>query len=285
MTMNTKENNQTAAPVLKDDYAEKPTFPNRITITPEVVDDTELADNSLAAAVGTANHLVQNLDMLARTVREGARLHLMQSIDLGYLLSNLQQECARKRVNFTALFSDAKDDAKRKAALAAVGGEGISITYRTAANYVKVYQGTYARMLASGCSEQEAARMLADHAAAMTSGQKGAEEFWAQYVTANSLRQAYLDLAPAKPQPSLGMMLDNAAKQPATFASWEAQRESLCTKFGGMFASLETYISSMSRYTTEADRIAQADQLEEAAKRLRAMKTQPDLTAVQTKED
>lgn len=282
---NNKNKNPQAGAAPLDDYPEKPTFPQRLTITPDVVDGSELADSSLAAAVGTANNLVHNLDVLARTVRESARQHLLQSISLGYLLSNLQLECARKRVNFTALFADAKDDTKRKDALAAVGGCGLDITYRTANNYVKVYQATYTRMLASGGSEQEAARMLADHAAALSNGQQGAEEFWAQFVTANSLRQAYLELAPAKPQPTLGETLDNAAQQPSPFATWEDQRASLCTKFGGMFASLDTYISSMSRYTTEADRLAQADQLEEAAKRLRAMKTQPDLPASQPKED
>lgn len=285
MKKNNNNETQQAGAAPQDDYPETPTFPNRLTIQPEVVDNTELADASLAAAVGTANNLVQNLDRLARTVRESARQHLLQSISLGYLLSNLQRECGRKRVNFTALFSDAKDDAKRNAALAAVGGDGLNITYRTAANYVKVYQATYTRMLACGGNEQEAARMLADHAAALTNGKQGAEEFWAQYVTAGSLRQAYLELAPAKPQPTLGETLDNAAQQPAPFAKWEARRANLCAKFGGWFATLDTYISDMSRYTTEADRLAQADQLVEAAQRLRAMKTQPDLPGTEPKED
>lgn len=278
---NNKNKNPQAGAAPLDDYPEKPTFPQRLTAQVEVVENTELADYALAEAVGVANEIAANLDKLANTVREGARQHLLQSISLGCLLDKLAQECARKRVNYTALFADAKDGAKRKAALEAVGGHGLNITYRTANNYCKLFKGAFTRMIASGeHSREELNRLIQDHAASIASGHD-CGELWAPFVTANSLRQAYLELAPTQPRLSLGETLDNAAQQPAPFASWEEQRASLCSKFGGWFATLDTYISDMSRYTTEADRLAQADQLEEAAKKLRAMKTQPDLPAIE----
>ena len=253
----------------------------RLTITPEVVDDTELADTALANAVSAANNLAANLDKLANCVLENTRQHLLQSISLGYLLDNLQQECGRKRVNFTALFSNSKDDDKRKRALAAVGGQGFSFTYQSANKKLQLFRGVRERMVqAGGMTEQEVQRMISDHAAQLAFGEDiGA--LWAPYLTSTSLRQAYLELAPAKPQPTLGSTLDNAAQKPAAFASWEEQRASLCSKFGGLFATLDTYISDMSRYVKPEDRLAQADQLEEAAKKLRAMKTQPDLPAIE----
>lgn len=281
MTMKTKENKNTmAAAAPLDDYAEKPTFPQRLTAQVEVVEDTELADTALADAVSVANSLADNLDKLANSVREGARQHLMQSISLGCLLDKLQQECFKKRVNFTALFADAKDDAKRKAALEAVGGHGLNMTYRTGNNYNKLFKGVYTRMISSGDkSREELDRILQDHAAGLASGEDmGA--LWAPYVTSSSLRQAYLELAPEQPRLTLGETLDNAAQKPAPFASWEEQRANLCAKFGGIFSNLDTYIAEMSRYTTPEDRLAQAEQLEDAAKKLRATKTQPDLPAI-----
>lgn len=277
-----KNNNETqkagAAP--QDDYPETPTFPNRLTITPEVVDDTELADTALADAVSAANNLAANLDKLANCVLENTRQHLLQSISLGYLLDNLQQECGRKRVNFTALFSNSKDDDKRKKALAAVGGQGFSFTYQAANKKVQLFRGVRERMVqAGGMTEQEVQRMISDHAAQLAFGEDiGA--LWAPYLTSTSLRQAYLELAPAKPQPTLGNTLDNAVQQPSPFADWEAQRANLCTRFGGIFSNLDLYITDMSRYTKPEDRIAQAEQLEDAAKKLRSMKTQYDLPGV-----
>lgn len=243
-----------------------------------------LAGNMLASGVDMACRMAERMTAAADTARRAAREHLLLSISMGCLLESLKQRCKRDGVNYTALFNGAKEGAARKKALAAAGGKGFPFTYRTAANYVNVFQDVYSRILSAGqVTEEELGRMLADHAARLILGEAGAGDaayLWGPYVSADNLRQAYLELAPERPAPTLGERLDEAEATPAPMATWEEQRARICTEFGGFYSQLDSYIAEFARYTTAADRIAQAEQLEEAARRLRAMKTQAEFPAL-----
>lgn len=241
------------------------------------------ADSMLAQGVSQACAMADAMGRQADAARRAARAHLVLTLSLGCLLENIRQYCKRAGVNYTSLFSDAKPGKVRDDARAAAGGCGFNFTYRTSRNYVNAFLHVHAKMLEDGMSEATLGRMMTAHAARLAEGAleaADAETLWGPYVSAGNLRQAYLELAPEKPAPTLGERLDEAEATPATMATWEDQRSRLCSEFGGWFATLDDYIATMSRYTNKADRIAQAEQLEDAARRLRAMETQPELPGV-----
>lgn len=239
------------------------------------------AASELAAAVRQANALHGGMLRLEATAREAARRHLFATLSLGCVLHGLARLCAGAGVAAKALFAGYKGaEGKRAAALELAGGAGVGFSYATGNRYMKLYK-EMARRMEAGMTHEQAERLLADHAACLMHGayedpEAALEGMWGPYVTAESVRQAYLELAPRRPAMTIGEAMGAAAGAAAGagFASWEEQRARLCQQFGGFYASLDTYIERMSMYTTPADREAQAEQLEAAARRLRAMKTQ-----------
>ena len=221
------------------------------------------------------------------TAREAARVHLLATLNLACLLRDLQQQARLNGISAVALYKGNKckpDDQARAMELA--GGNLLPFTYRTGRNYIKVLEGVEDRMQKGGMPPAECVQVLREHAANLLSGayddpNESSSALWTPYLTADSLRQAYLELAPAKPEaPTLSEVLDDTVDAPTPFASWEEQRAKIVSDFGGLWSSLDTFVEEFSRYTTSADREAQASKLEDAARRLRAMKTQPDLPGI-----
>jgi len=238
----------------------------------------------VAAAVRQANALHGEMLRLQEHARLAAKRHLFATLSLGCVLEGLARLCLQARVSVKALYPNFKGPERaRAAALELAGGVAVGFSYVTGNKYIKLYKEMRRRM-ELGMTHEQAERMLADHVACLLGGAyedpaAAIEQLWGPYVTADGVRQAYLELAPRRPAMTIGEAMEEAAA-PATgavFASWEAQRARLCQQFGGFYSSLDTYIERMSMYTTPADREAQAAQLEEAARRLRAMKTQPGL--------
>ncbi len=242
-----------------------------------------------SSGVAAANTLHAYIGQQAEAARNAARNHLFGALSLGCLLNRMRAAAASNGVPIAALFSDFNGNAgARAAAQKLTGGVLFNFTSRTARNYVKLYD-EHAGRIAAASTPEEARRLLSDHAAALVAGAYGEnaaaeiEQLWLPYVTADNLRQAYLELAPARPAANIA---EEAAKvqdeQPQEgFTDWEAQRAKLCTDFGGLFANLDTLIGNSSNMHSQ-DREAMADKLEAAARRLRATKTQRILPGLES---
>lgn len=220
--------------------------------------------------------------------REAARVHLMATLNLACLLRDLQQQARLNRIPAAALYKGNKCTPEDQARAAEItGGNLLPFTYKTGRNYCKVLEAVENRMMQQGgMTPADITQIIGQHSANLLTGaydnpNESTAELWTPYLTADSLRQAYLELAPAKPAaPTLSEVLDDTVDAPTPFASWEEQRAKIVSDFGGLWSSLDTFVEEFSRYTTSADREAQASKLEDAARRLRAMKTQPDLPGI-----
>ena len=240
----------------------------------------------LVGAVRRVNQLQAEILRLEETAREAARRRLFALLSLGGLLWRLGQVFADAGVTFRALFADFKGSEEAQAAARVLTASGlIGFTYRTCCRYRRLYREARRRM-EERLGAPEAQRALAEHLEGLVRGAFAApaeelEQFWAPFVTASGLRQAYLELAPqGGPMTRVDEVLAAAAGEEGTTGqrpSWAEQRVRLCQQFGGFYSSLDTYIERMSMYTTRTDREAQAAQLEEAARRLRAVRTRSDL--------
>ncbi len=252
---------------------------------------------ALTAGTGQSAELVHTLHFCrmyhgimtnaAHAAREAARVHLLATLNLACLLRDLQKQARIARIPVAALYQGNKCKAEEQSRAAELtGGNLLPFTYRTGRNYIKVLEGVEDRMQKGGMPPAECVQVLREHAANLLSGayddpNESSSALWTPYLTADSLRQAYLELAPAKPEaPTLSEVLDDTVDAPTPFASWEEQRAKIVSDFGGLWSSLDTFVEEFSRYTTSADREAQASKLEDAARRLRAMKTQPDLPGI-----
>lgn len=212
----------------------------------------------------------------------------MATLNLACLLRKLQQQARINHIPAISLYQGNKCKAEEQSRAAELtGGTLLPFSYRTARTYIKVLECVETRMQQQGgMTPAECVQVLSAHVANMLSGSyddpdAATEALWSPYLTADSLRQAYLELAPAKPEaPTLSEVLDDTVDAPTPFASWEEQRAKIVSDFGGLWCSLDTFVEEFSRYTTSADREAQASKLEDAARRLRAMKTQPDLPGI-----
>lgn len=241
----------------------------------------------LAEGVRLVNGLHAEVGRLGEGARQAAKRHLFASLSLGCVLARLTGMCRAAGVQVKALFADFKGSATARAgALRLTGGRGMVFTYRTGRNYVRLYEEMRRRM-ELGMEPGEVRRVLEEHASRLLAGgyedvQGAMEGLWGPFVSAEGVRQAYLELAPRREAASVGEVLEAALerqRQEGAEArpggpSWEARRVRLCQRFGGFFSSLDAYIERMSMFTTSADREAQAAQLEEAARRLRAMRSQ-----------
>lgn len=262
-------------------------------------DNTELADEHVEPATFSITPNLRESVLLCGTLhgvmtqavtdaRRAAFVHLMATLNLACVLRTINQQASRDGVAVLALYKGYKGNpSAQKHALKITGGAAIPFTYKTARNYIKMLECVETRMQQQGgMTTAQVVQVLCDHAAALTSGayddpMAATESLWAPFLTAGSLREAYLELAPAKPAPpTLSEVLDDTFDAHTPFASWEEQRAKIVSDFGGLWSSLDTFVEEFSRYTTSADREAQASKLEDAARRLRAMKTQPDLPGI-----
>ncbi len=282
---------QTDAPGLAAGYDDTPsTFAPVVAPVPQLPMATacQPMEQQWSSGVAAANTLHAYIGQQADAARAAARNHLFGALSLGCLLTRMKAAAASNGVPIAALFSDFNGNpGARAAASKLTAGVLFNFTSRTARNYVKLYD-EHAGRIAAASTPEEASRLLADHAAALVAGAYGENaaaeiaQLWLPYVTADNLRQAYLELAPARPAANIA---EEAAKvqdeQPKEgFADWEAQRAKLCTDFGGLFANLDTLIGSSSNMHSQ-DREAMADKLEAAARRLRATKTQRNLPGLE----
>lgn len=247
-----------------------------------VEEETTLVNTGLADMVREICRSHENAEKMREAVITAACAALLEHLNLGLQLQRLTQQAAGQ-IAVAALYSDYKGNPKaREIAVKICGGQSIPFTYATGRKCVNLYLDMKQRMVAGGMNEAEARRILGDHAARLAAGDYGdpllaSENLYSPYLTATTLRQAYLELAPAKPAPTPGEVLDEAAAAAPAPATWQEQRVKLLADFGGMFDTLATYVTQHASYISTADREQLADRLEEEAKRLRAMKTQGDI--------
>jgi len=269
---------------LPGEYAEPATFaPVQVVGRTESAELSREADRELHEAVLLCSSLHGVLTRAAATARNAARTHLLATLNLACVLKQISLRCAVGRVAFGALFAGYKGNMKaREAALAISGSGGFPFTYATARNYTKVLEAVVQRMQeAGGLTPAVVAQSLSDHTAALLTGayddpQEATELMWGRWLTAGSLREAYLELAPEKPQPTAGEKLDAAADE-AEPVSLEALRAAFLSKSGGWLDSFSGYVDEMAGRVTAQERETVAAKLEALAARIRAAKTRPML--------
>lgn len=266
---------------LPDKYDE-PTFSSPVVVA-EVVEETALANPDLCDTLREITRSHKNAERLRETVISASRAALLEHLNLGLQLQRLTQQAAANNITVGALYTDYKGNAKaREHAMQLCGGLSIPFSYTTGRKCVNLYFDMQKRMVEGGMNEAEARRLLADHAAKLSAGEysdplQASEAVYGNYLTAGTLRQAYLELAPAKAAPTPGEVLDEAAAAAPAPATWQEQRVKLLSDFGGIFTTLQTYVGQHAAYISKSDRCQLADQLEAEAKRLRSMQTQEDI--------
>ena len=211
-------------------------------------------------------------------VRAG-RAHLAYSCLVGACVQQVYQLAAAKGVGIKTLFKNYYKAGTKAVKLA--GGCSFNFTYEHGNKCRKVFEGVRTHMIqGGGYTPERLERVIAEHVQALMAGAFGEDDslrLFGPFLTADSMRQELLNLFPPAP-PTAGEKVsaevDNG--QPL-FVGWEAQRAHHKTEFLGYLSCIDTYIDRVCMYTTDADREEQAQRLEQAARRLRAAKTQPDL--------
>lgn len=219
--------------------------------------------------------------------RRASFVHLMATLNLACVLRSLQQQAAVLQIPVLALYKGYKGNpTAQEHAMKLTGGAAIPFTYATARNYIKVLDNVQSRMqLEGGMTSAQVVQVLCDHSAALTSGayddpMAATESLWAPFLTAGSLREAYLELAPDKPKLSLAATIDQAAAETAAPDDFETVRAMFLSKCGGYFDKLDSYLSDTAPRVKKEDREMVATKLEEAARKLRSMATMPTLPRV-----
>lgn len=243
-----------------------------------------LVNTNLRESVLLAGTLHGVMTQAVTDARRAAFVHLMATLNLACVLRSLQQQAVRDGVAVLALYKGYKGNpTAQEHAMKLTGGAAIPFTYATARNYIKVLDNVQSRMqLEGGMTSAQVVQVLCDHSAALTSGayddpMAATESLWAPFLTAGSLREAYLELAPEKP--GLRERLENKTpedavdtEQPVTF---DALRRRFLTKFGGWYDQLSGFVTELAPRVAPQDRELIARKLEEEAARIRSMKTNP----------
>lgn len=243
-----------------------------------------LVNTNLRESVLLAGTLHGVMTQAVTDARRAAFVHLMATLNLACVLRSLQQQAVRDGVAVLALYKGYKGNpTAQEYAMKLTGGASLPFTYRTARNYIKVLENVQSRMqLEGGMTSAQVVQVLCDHSAALTSGayddpMAATESLWAPFLTAGSLREAYLELAPEKP--GLRERLENKTpedavdtEQPVTF---DALRRRFLTKFGGWYDQLSGFVTELAPRVAPQDRELIARKLEEEAARIRSMKTNP----------
>lgn len=278
-TKNTNTNNTGLA----DDYAEPSTFAPAANVQ-RAAENAAIVSTDLRESVLLAGTLHGVMTQAVTDARRAAFVHLMATLNLACVLRSLQQQAARDGVAVLALYKGYKGNpTAQEHAMKLTGGAAIPFTYATARNYIKVLDNVQSRMqLEGGMTSAQVVQVLCDHSAALTSGayddpMAATESLWAPFLTAGSLREAYLELAPDKP--GLRERLENKkpedavdTEQPVTF---DALRRRFLTKFGGWYDQLSGFVTELAPRVAPQDRELIARKLEEEAARIRSMKTNP----------
>ena len=216
------------------------------------------------------------------TAREAARVHLMATLNLACLLRDLQQQARLNRIPAVALYKGNKCTPEDQARAAEItGGTLLPFTYKTSRTYIKVLEGVEDRMQKGGMTPAECVQVLREHAAALMDGRydnpgEATEQLWSPWVTDTSISAALRSMAPALP-PALPEP-PPADTTPAPMP-WEERRAKTAAQFMGVRRNLDTFIEHMACFATQADREAQACELEDAARRLRSIKTRRSETS------
>lgn len=243
-----------------------------------------LVNTNLRESVLLAGTLHGVMTQAVADARRAAFVHLMATLNLACVLRALQQQATALQIPVLALYKGYKGNpTAQEHAMKLTGGAAIPFTYATARNYIKVLDNVQSRMqLEGGMTSAQVVQVLCDHSAALTSGayddpMAATESLWAPFLTAGSLRAAYLELAPEKP--GLRERLENKTpedavdtEQPVTF---DALRRRFLTKFGGWYDQLSGFVTELAPRVAPQDRELIARKLEEEAARIRSMKTNP----------
>ena len=231
-------------------------------------------------------HLVQ-LANTANTSRAAAeeelvragRAHLAYSCLVGACVQQVYQLASANGVSIKTLFKNYYKEGTKAVKLA--GGCSFSFTYEHGNKCRKVFEGVRARMLQDGgYTPERLERVIAEHVQALIAGAYGDVDslrLFGPFLTADSMRQELLNLFPPAPPTAGEKVSEEVANGQPLFTGWEAQRAHHKTEFLGFLSCIDTYIDNVCMYTTDADREEQAQRLEQAARRLRAAHTQPDL--------
>lgn len=267
----TSNNTNTDNTELADEYVEPATF----SITPNLRESVLLC--------GTLHGV---MTQAVTDARRAAFVHLMATLNLACVLRTINQQASRDGVAVLALYKGYKGNpSAQKHALKITGGAAIPFTYKTARNYIKMLECVETRMQQQGgMTTAQVVQVLCDHAAALTSGayddpMAATESLWAPFLTAGSLREAYLELAPDKPKLSLADTIDQAASNTPVPDDFETVRALFLSKCGGYFEKLDSYLSDTAPRVMKEDREMVASKLEEVARKLRSMTTMPLLPA------
>lgn len=248
-----------------------------------------LVNTNLRESVLLAGTLHGVMTQAVTDARRAAFVHLMATLNLACVLHSLQQQAVRDGVAVLALYKGYKGNpTAQEYAMKLTGGASLPFTYRTARNYIKVLENVQSRMqLEGGMTSAQVVQVLCDHSAALTSGayddpMAATESLWAPFLSAGSLREAYLELAPDKPKLSLAATIDQAAAETAAPDDFETVRAMFLSKCGGYFDKLDSYLTDTAPRVRKEDREMVAAKLEHAARKLRSMTTMPVLPAVRS---
>lgn len=278
MTTNTINTNNTG---LADDYAEPATFTPNISRSAE---NDSLINPNLRESVLLCGTLHGVMQQATTNARRAAFVHLMATLNLACVLRSLQQQAAARQIPVLALYKNYRGSSDSlQHAMKLTGGATLPFTYQTSRNYIKVLENVENRMqMEGGMTSAQVVQVLCDHSAALTSGayddpEAATESLWAPFLTAGSLREAYLELAPDKPKLSLADTIDQAATATSAPDDFETVRALFLSKCGGYFKKLDSYLADTAPRVKKEDREMVATKLEEAARKLRTMTTMPVL--------
>lgn len=268
---------------LADDYAEPSTFAPAANVQ-RAAENAALVSTALRESVLLAGTLHGVMTQAVTDARRAAFVHLMATLNLACVLRTLNNQAVRDGVAVLALYKGYKGNpTAQEHAMKLTGGAAIPFTYATARNYIKVLENVQSRMqLEGGMTSAQVVQVLCDHSAALTSGayddpMAATESLWAPFLTAGSLREAYLELAPDKPKLSLAATIDQAAAETPAPDDFETVRAMFLSKCGGYFDKLDSYLTDTAPRVKKEDREMVATKLEEAARKLRSMATMPVL--------
>lgn len=264
----TSNNTNTDNTELADEYVEPATF----SITPNLRESVLLC--------GTLHGV---MTQAVTDARRAAFVHLMATLNLACVLRTINQQASRDGVAVLALYKGYKGNpSAQKHALKITGGAAIPFTYKTARNYIKMLECVETRMQQQGgMTTAQVVQVLREHAAALMDGRydnpvEATEQLWSPWVTDTSISAALRSMAPALP-PALPEP-PPADTTPAPMP-WEERRAKTAAQFMGVRRNLDTFIEHMACFATQADREAQACELEDAARRLRSIKTRRSETS------
>lgn len=270
---------------LADEYAEPSTFAPAANVQ-RAAENAALVSTDLRESVLLCGTLHGVMQQAVTDARRAAFVHLMATLNLACVLRSLNNQAVREGVAVLALYKGYKGNpTAQEHAMKLTGGAAIPFTYATARNYIKVLENVQSRMqLEGGMTSAQVVQVLCDHSAALTSGayddpMAATESLWAPFLTAGSLREAYLELAPDKPRLSLADTIDQAEATTSAPDDFETVRALFLSKCGGYFEKLEGYLVETAPRVKKEDREMVATKLEEAAKKLRSMATMPVLPA------